>query len=771
MRRFILSAFALFAVSGPALGQAGPFDMSEEAPASASKEIPRRQTTPQRAEPSPVTETRERPYYLLPFGDLELSGEYDRKSWSIYLTAEQAGEPANVQIGFQNAILAAPENSSLTLTINDTLVGESPVDASAGPAERTFSVPAGILRPGNNTISVTARQRHRTDCTIQSTYELWTRLIAEETFLAFDGPSETGTASLDAIRAIGVDAEGLSRFDIIVPQSGQPAASTPLMRLSQGLAMLAGMPNQSFRFSETLPASIGPGQVVVAVGTASELADTLPALPASAAASAFTGFVKHPGSGDPVLTISGPDWQSVTAAIETMVSPVDRQRGVQREALMTGKWAGLDAPLLRADTRLSFSRLGLETSEFSGRRMRTGFVIGVPSDFYAAAYGEARILLDAAYSQEVLPGSHIDIYVNGNIASTVPITSPGGGIFRRLPITVTMRHFKPGANRIEIETVLLTEADRACLPGTPARDEPRFALFDTSEFHMPDFARIAQLPNLAAAAGTGFPYNMADHISLFLNGTDKRTLSAAATFLGKLAIAAGRPLPVASEVSAVAPGKENALFIGDVAQLPPAVTSQIGLAEDTRSLWDGDRTSSVNPANTGAVFDEWRTKVSGGSWRGQMSAFEGWLKRTFDISLGALRFAPSSEMAVVPPESARLVIAQGPSPSGEGTWTVVAAPNADALMNSVFTLSEQARWEQIAGYMTFLSPGEDAIDVRPTNAFTFLPTQPLSLGNIRLIAANWLSSNILSYAVILVGFSLLLGLATAVLLNRLGRGR
>lgn len=100
-----------------------------------------------------------------------------------------------------------------------------------------------------------------------------------------------------------------------------------------------------------------------------------------------------------------------------------------------------------SDRRIALSELGLESSEFGGRRFRNEFYVGMPADFYASAYGEAAMLLDAAYSSQVLPGSHIDIYVNDEIASTVPISNNGGGIFRHLPINVTMRHFKPARTR------------------------------------------------------------------------------------------------------------------------------------------------------------------------------------------------------------------------------------------------------------------------------------------------------------------------------------
>lgn len=82
------------------------------------------------------------------------------------------------------------------------------------------------------------------------------------------------------------------------------------------------------------------------------------------------------------------------------------------------------------------------------------------------------MLLDAAYTDNVLPGSHIDIYVNDNIASTVPITTTTGGILRHLPIRVTMRHFKPGLNSVAIEAILMTKDDAACAPGATAGCHP-----------------------------------------------------------------------------------------------------------------------------------------------------------------------------------------------------------------------------------------------------------------------------------------------------------
>ncbi|MGO7609558.1 hypothetical protein ACC695_40580, partial [Rhizobium ruizarguesonis] len=60
--------------------------------------------------------------------------------------------------------------------------------------------------------------------------------------------------------------------------------------------------------------------------------------------------------------------------------------------------------------------------------------------------------------------------------------------------------FKPCLNSVAIEAILMTKDDAVCAPGATAGATPLFALFDTSELEIPDFARVGQRPNLAASA-------------------------------------------------------------------------------------------------------------------------------------------------------------------------------------------------------------------------------------------------------------------------------
>lgn len=775
-RTLLIPGLALLMAAHCGYAQNLPFDMSPERPA---QEMP--PAIPDQpadgsddagaAQNAPVIVPAQNfRRFVLPGGDLSLSGEIAERAWSIYLTPEQAASAATFNIGYQNSILVAPEASRLSVSINDVALSEENLGSAEGVAEFNLTVPKGLLKPGANLVRLSASQRHRTDCSVQSTYELWSNISAEKTYLDFDGSRAGIFNGIDDIRAAGVDEKGLTQFNLVVPAMERPAATLPLMRLAQGLAVLANMPSQSVTIEAAAPVQARPGHITVLVGTAGELKPMLPELPAEAANGPIAVFVNDARSGAPVLVVSGPSWEAVASAIESIVAPTDAGPNSRRDVIATQRWHAPDAPFLFSSTDIRFSQLGVKTENFSGRRFRTEFNLAVPSDFYANAYGEAVLLLDAAYAQTVLPGSHIDIYINGNIASTVPISTPGGGILRHLPINVTLRHFQPGVNTVAIEAILNTNEDQACVPGTAASQTPRFALFDTSEFRMPDFAQIAQVPNLSAVAGTGFPYSRArTPVPVFMDRIDSDTLSASATFLARIAASAGHPIPIESVASPSLIGNRNAIFIGALSQMPSAVFTQLNIAATNQTLWGGGESAAGDDLETREAFDEWRDKLRGGAWSGQVTAIEDWMKRNFDISLSSLRLTPADEVSFSPAKDTSLIVAQGASPEENGTWTVLAGRTGKELRDGALALSARENWSRITGHVASYRPDAKTIDTVSATRVELVPTQPPSFANYRLIAANWLSSNILSYALLLAGLTVILGLATALLLSNLGR--
>ncbi|MCA1441463.1 cellulose biosynthesis cyclic di-GMP-binding regulatory protein BcsB [Ensifer sp. IC4062] len=771
MLAFVMSVL----LCGPILAQPAPFDMSVERPGEdrAPAQPPARpgQVDPQAGDAvapraaQPATFRR----HIMPFSTLSLTGEVDERIWSVYLTPGQAAAGERLTFAYQNAIVVAPEASVLSVIVNGRLIGEGPVQATEAPQTRTYNLPSDLLRAGSNEIRFRVLQRHRTDCTIQSTYELWTEIPSETAFIEFAGRDAGRLSTIDDIRAVGNNGEGRTQFNIVMPALAQPSKTASLMRLAQGLALLGHMPAQSVAVTETMPALGKPGELTVLLGAASGLAPLLRSMPDGASATSVAGFVQDDATGAPLLVLTGPDWSAVEAAIEEITKITERPSDVPRDVINTERWRLPQAPLFVSDKRLRFSELGVATSEFSGRRFRTAFGIALPSDFYAGAYGEATILLDAAYTEAVRPGSRIDIYVNGSIASTVPLDSARGGFVRHLPINVTLRHFRPGSNLVELEAVLLTEADSVCAPGTSASNEARFALFDTSEFHMPDFARIGLRPNLAATSGVGYPYRAdGGPVALYLDRSDSETLSAAATFVSRLALA-GESLPAIERiVTPLEVGDRNALFIGALPQLPNSVLTQAGIDTSGEVAW-GSASDAGSRVVTQTALDEWRARLRGGGWRTPIASIEGWMRETFDISLSSLRIAPATESAFAPPDAATLLVAQAANPSGNATWTVVTSPTPTLLKEGVSAIADLTKWNQMSGHIATFEPLNGVVNTIPAMQFEFVPTQTPSFWNYRLIGANWLSTNILLYALLLVGLAILLGLSTAGLLGKLGR--
>ncbi|XUY29622.1 cellulose biosynthesis cyclic di-GMP-binding regulatory protein BcsB [Agrobacterium sp. rho-8.1] len=794
MIKSLLSAICLVSISTTALAQSTPFDMSPEKPAVLP--VPARPAPVAPALPvqKPATEAPEVPSpapsaaapttavspaisdnsddrrrYILPFPDLSLTGEMDQRQWTLYLTPEQAKSAASLTIGYQNAIVVAPESSNLEVSINNIPLERKTVSSPDAQSNVTMAIPPDALQAGANVISLGVQQRHRTDCTVQSTYDLWTDVSPASTYITFNGDVGNRFSTIDDIQATGADLAGLTAINIVAPGLTNPVSAPPLLKLAQALALRTQMPNQQVTFSTSLPREPKAGTLTVLAGTAREIAAATRAVPPEALSGPYAGFESNIINGVSALIVGGPTPQAMQLAIDQLTASVERPRGAARATLSTKAWHTPDAPLVMSDRRISLSALGVKSSEFSGRRFRTDFTIGTPADFYASAYGEATLLLDAAYSNEVLPGSHIDVYVNGNIASTVPVSNRGGGIFRHLPINVTLRHFVPGVNTVAIEAVLMTQADAACLPGAPANQTPRFALFDTTELHMPNYAMIGRAPDLAATNGVGQPYREGGQpVAIWLERVDTDTMSAAATFLSRLALAGGQPIPVELVATPAAVGERNALFFGTLTQMPQALISQLNLAPASQVAWR-ESDSAVQPAQTDQLFNDWRERVDGGVWQGQISSFEEWMKRNFDISSETLRFLPGAEQIYTPPGNVSFMLAQGLSPGGEGVWTMATAPTSADLRTGMAAMVEQKRWNALGGRVATYDAAADKVETIAAEQPSFIVTRPFSFSNWRLIAANWLSTNTLSYSLVFVGFLTLLGCVTFLMLRGMGR--
>lgn len=689
--------------------------------------------------------------YLLEESRLKLQGETAVSEWSFDLAPAQVSSPAKFVLTYINSIVVAPETSQLTIDINDVNLLEEAPQGAEGEQRRVVTVPAGILVSGSNTIRVETRHRHRTDCTINSTFDLWTDISSENTYLAFEAPDANRMTSLTDIVAVGVGTTGLTRFHIIAPSLGSEDMADILLRLSQKLALVSGSESAFFTFAEALPDAVEPGELVVVVGSTEEVSRLFDGQGTSNQ-SIRGGFVSLPDAGNAqAMVFSAPDMR----ALKTVLDGLGTQGQVRKNTVPFVASSG--------STRFSFADLGVSASQFFGRRFVTSVKLGMPADFYASNYGVARVLLDAAYSSDVLPGGSFNVSVNGRLATTVPITTAGGAVLQKYPIRIPMRHFTSGINTIEFEALLPAEADNSCAPGASAANTPRFALFGTSELIIPTFARARRAPDLAAWAAFGDPLNAdARPIDLSLTRYDDLTLSAAATVLGKLALSTGTEIDFKLVAPEVRTEGNNVIFIGAVDRLSAELRDGIVLASAGN---DANAIEQLDDAN----LEFWNERIRHRRFLSWFSNIGAWLQENFNLDLSAARFWPGNDNVFTLPSTMDAFFYQFIEPDTGAIQTVISASSDVQLANGAEAFARQANWSQIRGAVSYHDILTEAVVSIEPQSTRFLSLSPLTFTNLRLVLTNWFASHFLLYSLFLLVSAIAAGLATNTLLRRLGR--
>lgn len=741
----ILVPLALTFLASSCMAQALPahFDMTPEASLllpDPAPEVSNTQTAPLITAPEVVR-------YLLPEGDTRLTGETDRRNYQIYLTAAQASAKATINLGYINALVVAPESSRLRIQVNGSTVLLNEVASAAGTARLTADIPAEILKAGFNTVTITADQRHRTDCSVDSTYELWTDLSAADTYLGFSGARVGQLTRLDDLAAAGWNVSGQSVLRIVTPRDNATENGVLIADLVQQVALTMRVANVQVDFAENLPQTQEPGVLNILLAPASELPEGIGALAHEAQTSTVAAFAPSAGN---VLVLSGPNWSDLDRAVEDIAAIVS-QYGQSAGTLPPRADRALPVPVFNGAASMSFEQLGFRGLSFNGRRYHNSFSFALPADFYAEQYGQAHVTLKAAYSGEVRAGSQFEIYVNGEIASVTPLLRTDDA-FRDLPIKIPMSDFRPGVNTVEIVGELRTEADEVCAPGTvTVGTDQRLLISGDSTFSMPDFGRISQVPNLAAFANTGFPYTGADQTNLVI-GTGDQSLPAALTMLARIAGQTNRVVHVASMSLASPSPALDAIFVGAYGQLPPDSIRRIGVLQPYAT---DDNSLDADSNNLDTILQRWRS-AGGSADSSIVGRMQNWVAGLLDLGPNSLGILPPEDVPYSPRLSDRALLLQRLQPEG-GLWTMLTVPTAQGLSAGVETITTGSTWPTMSGRVSAL-PGDDnqPTVIRP-NRVTYFESSPWTLNNLRSVMANWLSTHVLAYGlglcVILAGLT------------------
>lgn len=748
-------------------------------------------------------------------GSLRLSGEESSIQWPVYLTAEQVRERLRFRIGYLAAISVVPEASFLIASVNDTPLGRTAIKAPGAVKVIEFDVPAGALKPGYNAVTIAGVQRHRVDCSLQATYELWTQI----------DPSWTGfvmPAGVEAVRglrdlaAVSPDVRGIVPIRVVLRNRPNFPAFERIIALLQRIALSGRYSHVSVDFGQLQPNRVGLNLVI---GTPDELRD-LPGLDAGEITPGHPlTFLPPTANRATTMVVSASLPTDLDAASEAVRSAGTRDlvgspQGLQVMALTRGGE-------VQGGETVRLARFGVQNREFSGRLFRAGFDVALPADFVPADYAKATLALAGGYAAGLDIGAQIIVDLNGrNVASTV-LPRAEGDIFRDEQISLPLGRWRPGRNRVEITALLPTASDQACDEAEVERK--RFLFLNETSLTFPRLARALRLPDLAATASGGVPYLSSDRRPrLVIPAPDRDSMSAAATIAVRMALSANRPIDFELANERALERRAPTIVVAPARALDPDVIRAIGINPDQiQQIWQGraatqpaanalgqaavdglslDRLRndvppacvlpSAGPRTAAIASQRPRTTAADAQARDLASSWSAGLRTSSSLgeqlSNGSAKVAAMASGAATAasdwvtdqirePEievSARasLVAGQGMTgPDPNSALTVFTAPNAASLQAATICLTSPSVWNKLQGRVAILDANDGSLSTFAANQTRLIETAPRSFDNSRLVLAGWFSSNPTTFVMILFAAAIALGLSTAAMLRGVGR--
>ncbi len=745
-----------------------------EAPATAAKPAVSLLPVAQPATAAPVAASAA-PSNLVPFEQgadrLEFTGEDDTTVLTFYASAEQVAAGGSLQIAYRNAVSVLPDTGTIDVGVNGRPAGSFAIRSPNGVKLENLPISASSLKIGRNEVTLRARQRHRVDCSIDATYELWTRL--DPALSGFMAGAPMRFSALEELMGVGRNAAGVTDIRLVVAKGASAATLSESAGVVQALGLFLNRDDLVVSVGET--GGQGPG-IDLYVGSASDRMQTEEGK--RLLSSAPAGLSLRPG---PVAGRAEVFLQGATGA-ERTANLLAALRGPMRAGLesgvISGRWGELAGD---AGKSFTLKEAGYVTTPFTGRLARTDFDLRMPADFYPADYDTIDFYLHGATAPGLALGAKLLVRVNDRVVTSLPLRDSNGEQFNRKRIKLPMRSFRPGVNRIDIMAELPVAADAVCAPQMAAQEKPRFILLDDSTLEIPALARLGRLPDLGALSGSAYPFADGKPFDVFIDSQEPSAIAGALTTLTHLSLAARKPL--GAEIRFGAPAEEegrNALVIATratpVAPSPdeaPATNSDpfAGFggqatppAQDKLTTGALDAAPAQPPANTQALLEAFQESTavdqSQAGWTAQvqtrvvsmLSRFRHWLNYEDPAAANA-----STEAGAL------LTVSQSLSPTGLSNWTTLRAASAGELEQGVAMLSRPGVWPRLEGGRATIQSGDGALVslAAADRVITGFPDP--SFGNLRRLAAAWFSDNFQIYIVLVLvlmgGFGAWLGLA------------
>ena len=732
--------------------------------------------------------------------DLFFSGESNFREFSFYALPEETTGNTELVLTMQSAISNTPDQSRMTVYVNDVEVGAVPI--SGEPRTIKLPIQPGLIQPGFNAVTFLLDQFHRVDCSVTATYELWTQIDPKLSGFSFASKAK-GISGLADLASVARANNGRTEINALFPAGSSMKTADMLVEVIEAISVAGRYDHPNVTF-ETVPGK-GPG-IDVVIGTPETIHAMFSNDPALSSVGPGTTVSSAPDQPDRIrLVIAGRTSEEIGRQITTLRTHLSQLQnaGTPQGLRALSKLEGFE---LGPGSRVSFADLGIDLRSFTGRYFQQSVNFKMPNDFYPGDYGKALVRLNALYAAGLSDGAELLINLNDYTVSNIPLGASRNGVITEKQLPIPFSAFRPGENTFTVVAKLPAPSDEVCDPTRVGGGAGRLRILGDSYLELPDFARIGRYPDLAALNSQFSEFEKRadlEPLAVLVPDADLSGLGAAGTFFAKLAYASNTvfetrfatTLPIDETVPLVAFGSYDSLpfdFLRkmniDFSLSPsgPTETAAAGsqafapFSTGVTTLGLDDQGLIVPPSTAEESFIEHVKWVARDYYKGVSSKateyFDG-ARKTAYTAINMVR-ANSDQLTApvkaVPPFSpsaaADMVIAQRENSSGEATWTLIASKRSDDLHNSVLTLTHRSVWSRLGGTVQSISTNGEVVDAVNTKDNKLFFTQPSNASNIMLVLAAWLSNHTEGYVFAVMGTFGFLGLSTHQLLRQ-GRKR
>lgn len=667
-----------------------------------------------------------------------VDGEDGVLAYPVYVPASDLGSLRRFNVTYHASFSVMPEASWLTLRINGKPAGRAPIAAPRNFRTQSFDLLPGAVTAGWNLVEIAVTQRHRVDCSLEATTELWTSIDPRRSGFVDRVPTIQGP---EEIGAIGTDETGATRIHLDIPSMGGASDVARAVKAAEAVALRGHFLHPVV---DAEPGSSGLNLMVATAGLISQLGD-----PDLVASSAPVRVVAKPGKA-PMLIISASTEEDLERAITDFAEGANSPQGSVEGVNALRALAGLR---LTPSKPVTLSEAGIGSAAFSGRLFRRAFNVILPSDAYLADYDEARLYFDGGYSAGLTEDAVLLVRVNGVVDGSLKFSQPGGEVLHQSVLHMPMAAFRPGLNQVEIEAQLPAQSDAACDTLTAIGARERFLMLGSTTLTLPNVARMAEFPGLSASFSNGFNITGGSPPQVYVPHASNDNVSAVATLLANAAVRSGEVTGARLALRQPQLGPAPVIVVGTVRDLPQQLLAGSGIdSSAARSAWQSatgipksdatfaiPQTTGALPGDVARLNDFNRNIESSHDWIGRISDLTESARKVGIETMRMAGLLPKPDEIITPTLATSLVIAQGQY--GETPLTLVTAPDDASMAASMEKLTGERDILSLRGRGVSLAAGEEQATVYTVNQSTFYETVPLGLSNMRLFAAGWLSTH------------------------------